>query len=190
MDQPVAISIDEAELVARAKLDPAAFAPLYHLYFDAVYRFCRRRLDDDESAADAAGLIFTRALAALPTCRPEAFRPWLFTIARNVVTDGYRARRSDAPLDVAMHIVDPGRGPEDVAIGHEDRRTLRDHLRRLPTDQRHVVELRLSGLNGNEIAQTLGKSRAAVDAAQYRAVSRLRSLLTEPTEPKGHDTDG
>ncbi len=189
MDQARTISVDDAELVRLAQLDPATFAPLYRRYFDPVYRYCRRRLANDDSAADATGLIFARALAALSTCRPETFRPWLFTIARNVVTDSHRARRPDAPLDAAIQVVDPARSPEEVVLRREEQGALHHLLRRLPADQRQVVELRLSGLSGMEIAQTLGKSRAAVDVAQYRAVSRLRSLLTEQTEPKGHDTD-
>ncbi len=47
---------------------------------------------------------------------------------------------------------------------------------------REVVELRLAGLTGAEIAQTLNCSHEAVRAAHYRAIHRLRELLeTEGT---------
>ena len=59
----------EALLVARAQRDPAAFAPLYEAYFDAVYRYCYHRLGDWSAAEDAASLVFTNALAALPRFR-------------------------------------------------------------------------------------------------------------------------
>jgi DNA-directed RNA polymerase specialized sigma24 family protein len=39
-----------------------------------------------------------------------------------------------------------------------------------------VVELRLSGLDGDEIARATGRSRNAVDALQFRAIARLRGL--------------
>ena len=50
-------------------------------------------------------------------------------------------------------------------------------LVRLPDHQRQIVELRLAGLTGIEIAQALGRSRANIDVSQYRAVVRLRALL-------------
>jgi RNA polymerase sigma-70 factor (ECF subfamily) len=84
--------LDEAVIVARARLDPSAFAPLYQTYLDPVYRYCYRRLGSREAAEDATSLIFERALRALPTFRGESFRAWLFTIAHNAVTDDYRRR--------------------------------------------------------------------------------------------------
>ena len=46
-------------------------------------------------------------------------------------------------------------------------------------DQRRVVELRLAGLKGDEIATILGKRRNAVDALQFRAIARMRQVLHE-----------
>ena len=44
---------DDAVLVARARHDPRAFAPLYDRYFDPVYRYCHRRLGDHDRSAEA-----------------------------------------------------------------------------------------------------------------------------------------
>ena len=168
---------DEAELVARAKRELAAFAPLYARYFDPVYRYCYRRLGSAEAAADATSQVFAKALSALSGCRGASFRSWLFAIAHNVITDSYRSQRSDRPIEAAADVFDGAPSPEEQAIATEERRSLRALLAQLPPDQRHVVELRLAGLNGTEIAESLGRSRAAVDTAQCRAVVRLRALL-------------
>jgi RNA polymerase sigma-70 factor (ECF subfamily) len=50
-------------------------------------------------------------------------------------------------------------------------------LAHLPADQRRIVELRLAGLTGVEIARALGRSEGAVKMLQFRAVARLRALL-------------
>lgn len=86
---PIPEERDEATLVARAKEDRRAFAPLYHRYIDPVYRYCNRCLGDRQQAEDATSLIFTKALAAIDTCRDDAF-PWLFAIAHNVIVDARR----------------------------------------------------------------------------------------------------
>lgn len=168
---------DETELVARAKRDRAAFAPLYVRYFDRVYRYCYRRLGNQDAAAEATSQVFAKALAALPGCRAASFRSWLFAIAHNVVADEYRSRRPDQSLEAAADLPDAGPSPEDLALAAEERRSLQALLARLPPDQRRVVELRLVGLTGHEIGRVLGRSRSAVDAAQFRAVVRLRALL-------------
>jgi RNA polymerase sigma factor (sigma-70 family) len=52
-------------------------------------------------------------------------------------------------------------------------------MRQLSPDQRHIVDLRLAGLTGPEIAEVLGMSESAVKSSQFRAYSRLRKLLAE-----------
>ena len=181
----------EAALVARAKRDRHAFAPLYAAYFDRVYAYCWRRLGSAEAAADATSLVFAKALAALPRCHDTSFRPWLFTIAHNVVTDVYRAPGATEPLAAAAGLHDAVPSPEEQVLRAEERQGVRDLLHRLTPDQRAVVELRLAGLTGQEISAVLGKSRSAVDTTQHRAIARLRVLLGVAAAPgrkgPGHD---
>ena len=180
-----AIGIIEGEatddqLVTAAQFALPAFEHLYRRYVTDVYRFCHRRLGTESDAADATSVIFTQALANIKTCRVDSFRPWLFTIARNVVTDQYRSRRPTEALDVTHDIPDHADGPEDIAIRSDERRLLAAVMSRLTDEQRSIIELRLSGLNAHEIATALGKSRNAIDQMQYRAVTRLRTLLASP----------
>jgi RNA polymerase sigma-70 factor (ECF subfamily) len=53
----------------------------------------------------------------------------------------------------------------------------------LSDEQQQIIELRLAGLNGPEIAAALGRSAGSVRTAQHRAIARLRALL-------GSDRDG
>ncbi|CAA9571075.1 MAG: hypothetical protein AVDCRST_MAG49-3621 [uncultured Thermomicrobiales bacterium] len=174
---------DDAELVARAKTDRAAFAPLYARYLPAILGYCRSRLRDATEAEDAASQVFAKAMVALPTCRDDAFRPWLFAIARNTVVDAVRRRRPADPIDAAGEIPDHGPGPETFAVEDDERRAVRTLLLHLTPDQRRVVELRLAGFTGAEIAAALGLSVSAVKTHQFRAVQRLRRHLTTGPDP-------
>lgn len=167
---------DDAALVVAAVRDREAFAPLYARYAVPIYRYCYRRLGSRESAEDATSIVFAKALAALHTHRGGSFRGWLFTIAHNVSVTVAKERRH-APLVAVETVVDAAPSPEELALAADDRRSLHALLEGLSLDQRRVVELRLAGLTGAEIAHVLGKSVASVKMLQLRAMARLRGLL-------------
>jgi RNA polymerase sigma-70 factor (ECF subfamily) len=182
--------------VRLAQIDPRAFGPLYERYATDVYNYSLRRLSHPEQAADAAATVFTRAIAALPKFRPDSrregstFRSWLFTIAHNVVVDHYRRRRETVSLDqhlpaleTTSHLAFTGASPESHALHSDADRTVRRLLSHLPDRQRAIVELRLAGLSGAEIAHTLSMSASAIKSAQFRAYSTLRALVLADQEP-------
>lgn len=168
---------DETALVARARLDLLAFEPLYDRYYDPVFGFCLRRLLDREAAADATSQTFALAMTRLATFRGESFPGWLFAIARNVVIDTVRRRRPTIDLDAAGALIDPDLPVDEQVIAAERQVRLLAAIARLTPDQRNVVELRLAGLSGPEIAEALGVQLGAVHSSQFRAYRSLRRLL-------------
>lgn len=185
----------EVELahIAAAQRDPQAFAPLYDAYVDLVWRYAKSRLGDPQAAGDATSITFGRALVALPAYQPQrrggetTFRSWLMTIARNVVIDEARRAPPATSLDdaaVQRWLIDTRRGPEEQAVTRDEQRRVKQALTRLPDTQRQVVELRLVGMKGAEIADLLGMSEPAVKTAYHRACSRLRVFLAEPADSR------
>jgi RNA polymerase sigma-70 factor (ECF subfamily) len=166
-------------LVVAAQRDPAAFGALYVRYVDLVYRFCYRRLGNQAAAEDATSRIFERAMNALPRYRAGSFRSWLFTIARNTVTDLHRADRKERRLPETWDVQDRRPGPEQQTIDADQAQWVRGLLSHLTEDQRRVVELRLAGLTDIEIAAVLGRSRGSVRTIQFRAIRKLRALVAE-----------
>jgi RNA polymerase sigma-70 factor (ECF subfamily) len=183
---PTLLSDSDEDLAARAATDPSAFAEIHRRYVDRIYRYCQRRLRSDDEIEDATNQIFLNALEGLHRTRIRHVQPWLFSIAHNVVTDRYRSRRKDAAIDLAWNVPSLSDSPEEAAIAHGDAADLYAALACLTSDQRQVVELRLSGLTGPEIRTVLGRSRSWVDTTQFRALKRLRELLKPlSTDRKG-----
>jgi RNA polymerase sigma-70 factor (ECF subfamily) len=154
-----------------------AFGLLYDRHVSAIYGYCFRRLGEREAAQDATAETFRKALVALPTYRPAAFRAWLFAIARHVVVDSTRRHRPYVQLVEAMQVPDPGAAIEEAAIMEAELATLRTLLPRLTSEQHDVVAMRLAGLTPVEIGHVLGKSRGAIDMTLHRALARLRELM-------------
>jgi RNA polymerase sigma-70 factor (ECF subfamily) len=150
-----------------------------------IYGYCIRRVSDRELAADLTSQIFTRALVAIPRYRPGitpgTFRSWLFAIAHNLIVDSYRTRHTIHSLDAEEtppHLLhDSSPSPEDHALASDTRRALGEAMDQLTFGQRQVVELRLAGLTGPEIANVLGLHITAVKSSQLRAYARLRELM-------------
>lgn len=168
---------DDAVLVAAAMRDRRAFAPLYRRYLDLIYRYSYRRLGSREAAEDATSQVFYRAMAGLDGFRSGSFRAWLFTIAHNVVIDHARRHPQAFPLDPLYDPPDDASTPEELAIHADQRRAVARALAGLSPDQQRVIELRMAGLTGAEIAEVLGKNAAAVKMLQFRAMTNLRERL-------------
>ncbi len=171
----VPTELEDELLAERAQRDPAEFAPLYRRYVRPIYAFCFQRLGTRELAEDATSQTFVKAMAALPGYRSNSFRAWLYAIARNVVTDVHRTH-SMVSLDDAPPAV--GGDLETEVLQRASDLDVGQLLDQLTSEQRDVVELRLAGLKGPEIAEALGRSHGAVRALQFRAYQHLRTLLT------------
>jgi RNA polymerase sigma-70 factor (ECF subfamily) len=179
----------DEQLARAAQADPRCFEALYERYVDLVYRFCRRRLNEEIAAEDATSAVFMKALAALPgfDVRANSFRSWLFTIAFNVVMDQKRARqrRPEEPLERADWLPGDDGALDERLVAAERRRAVSAAIAQLSQDQRAVIELRLAGLNGHEISLATGRSHGAVRSSQHRALIRLRELLRDEMDESG-----
>ncbi len=175
----------DAAVVRRAQAEPAAFAALYVRYAARVYGYCFRQLGTREAAEDATAAVFSGAFAGLGRYREGgSFAGWLFAIAHHVVVDAHRRRRPVTSLAEAELRPDTGPTPEDAAVAGEARAMVRALVAELPVAQRQVLELRLAGLTGAEIATAMGRSHLAVKLLQFRAIARLRERLGVVPTPK------
>ena len=170
----------ERGLIEDAQRDPRRFARLYERYFDLVYGFALTRTRDKAAAEDVTAQAFLRALQHLPEFqwRGVPFSAWLLRIAANAAIDlGKRAARQARLEDAAEACVDSW---EDYLIEVEEHVLVFQLVRRLPRDQQRVIAMRFGqGRSIVQIAQTLGRSEAAVKQLQYRAIQNLRNLIGE-----------
>jgi RNA polymerase sigma-70 factor (ECF subfamily) len=172
--------LDESEVIDRALLDRAAFAPLYHRYARRVFQYLLARCDSPDDAADLVQLVFLRAMEALPRLRTRhrgSFAAWLFRIAHNTAADARRYSRPTVPWDHVpeMLLLYPGPSPEAAAVQRDDLNTLRMVIAELDEAKQELLALRFAGeLSIAEIALTVGKSEAAVRKQLVRTVHNLQ----------------
>ena len=106
------------------------------------------------------------------------FLAFLYTIARNVVTDRIRRERPQASFEDALAHPSDVPGPEELASASDDVRRLRSAVARLTTLQQEVILLRyLEGRSTKETAVVIGKPESTIRGIQMRALAALRDLL-------------
>lgn len=178
------LGVEDAALVARTRLgERMAYAELYRRHVASIYDFCFHRLGTREAAEDATQAVFLRALRGLDSCdRPEAFRSWLFGIARHIVIDVYRANRRDGgllDLTVIVEVEDSRPSVEHLAVASEEHDRVRRARTQLNADEQELLDLLQQELTDKEISTILGKRHGAVRTAHYRLRRKLRALLDE-----------
>src|ERR1700682_5039446 len=80
---------DERLLIEAAQRDLSRFADLYELYFDRVYAYIARRVQDRADAEDLTSAVFHHPLANLRRFagRGAPSAAWLYRIAANAIAD-------------------------------------------------------------------------------------------------------
>jgi RNA polymerase sigma-70 factor (ECF subfamily) len=154
----------------------------------------RLRRSQAWQAEDLAADVWTEVLTLLPRFEGDenAFRAWVFTLARRRLIDSYRraGRRPTEPLAVNGNRDGNGDGigdgmemarerPEDDAVARMSIEALVVRLHQvLPPDQAEIVLLRLiAGLPVDQVADLTGKQPVNVRVLQHRALRRLASRL-------------
>jgi len=175
------MSKDEARLIQRAREgDPAAFAEIYDLYQPAIYRYVFYRVGDVATAEDLTAEVFVRLVEKSDRLvyRGRPLLAWLYTIARNLVTDHYRRAGRVTMLPLDEHLVAGTTSLEESSEYTLTQQRLAAAIARLTEDQRQVILLKFfEGLDNETVAQMVGKSIGAVKALQHRGLAALRRVL-------------
>ncbi len=171
---------DERDLIRRAQQgDREAFAILYDRHYTAIYNYFYYRLGDPEKAEDLTADLFVRMVEKIDRYRERGrpFLAWLYTIARNLLTDDYRRQRGEmVPLDDLP--LSDGKNPVAEVERHLAIDCLRLALRYLTDEQQLVIIHRfLDKKPIADVAELLGKREGAIKALQHRALAALRRAI-------------
>jgi len=176
----------QVTLSAAQQGSEAAFARLWREFQPGLLRYLTAKTDGD--AEDLAADIWLNVVRALPgfLVDEHGFRSWLFTTARNRLTDWYRGsdRRPEVSEPTCFLSIPTVRSVESEAA----ERSATDHavalIATLPADQSEAVLLRVvAGLDVPHVADIMGRSPGAVRVLCHRGLRNLERRL-EAAEPR------
>ena len=173
------------------------FQELVRGYLDSLYNYAMVLTRRAEDAEDLLQESLVRAYDGFHTFDPSlSFRPWIFTVMRNIQIDRQRHRRGQpsweplgvdedtqplVSMDSPLYAIPLA--PEAILLRRETVEQVRDAIHRLPPVLREIVELRdIEGLSYREIALILNRPVGTVMSRLYRGRNLLRTYLVEPPQ--------
>jgi RNA polymerase sigma-70 factor (ECF subfamily) len=174
-------NIDSRVIQQARQGDQVALGNIYDCLYPSVFRYIYYRVSDQETAEDLAAEVFVRMVERIGAYeqRERPILAWLYTIARNLVTDYYRLQdKVDyLPLEERL-IAGEIHQPSQVAESRQARDCLARALEYLTEDQRQVILLKfVEDLEIAEVADLLGKNERAIRSLQHRALAAMNRAI-------------
>ncbi len=163
------------------------FEELYERHLLEVFAYCVRRIGGSE-AADACSetfLVAWRRLDDLP--EPPETLPYLYGIARRVISNHARSLRRRGRLDARLASLGVTTAPDPslLVVQRDGDQEIVAAVRKLKPKDREIVMLYAwEDLPRDTIAEMMGMTRSAIDQRIHRANQRLARIL----QPHGYST--
>ena len=173
------------KLVEKAqKGDAEAFAQVYDELVKPVYRYIYYRVEEAvaEDLTEETFLKVWQNIKKYKKCK-HPFSSWVFRIAHNLVVDYYRQNKTTEMIEETVVDHKPESNPHHQTNLKLTQIRLRKVIYRLPENYQQVIILKyINELDNKEIATVTGKSEGAIRTIQFRALDKLKSLLSEDRE--------
>ncbi|MDD5164932.1 MAG: sigma-70 family RNA polymerase sigma factor [Candidatus Pacebacteria bacterium] len=168
------------------------FVQIHTEHADSIFRFCFLRVSDRNVAIDLTQDVFMRYWDNLIKGNNiQNDKAFLFTVARNIIIDWYRKKKSisldalqeenDDPEEFAL-IEDNAKGALELST---ESRFLLDKIKSLPHTSQQVLYFKyIEDLKPKEIAEILHIKENAVSVRIFRALEDLRKLTGYDIPPQ------
>jgi RNA polymerase sigma-70 factor, ECF subfamily len=167
--------------------DENALSVLIHRHQSKIYGFIYSKLSDRDVADDVFQDTFVKVIKTLKSQsynEEGKFLPWVMRIAHNLIIDHYRKEkkmpmlRETEEFSIFSVLPDNSNNVEGKIITELIEKDLQKILKKLPEDQKEVLEMRIyQDLSFNEIAELTGVSiNTALGRMRY-AIINLRKII-------------
>ena len=174
---------DKNVLIKQACSDRSAFARLYRMHYEKVFRYCSRRLFNRHAAEDVTSTVFFRVMRSISTFEgnSDGFRNWLYRIATNAVNDHLKTakRRAETIRNAAQeHSCGHAFATESDKELQKKNLVVKRAILGLKPKYQTVITLRFfEKMKLIEIAEILGQNPATIRTQLARGLSKLRKEL-------------
>ncbi|MEX1003287.1 MAG: sigma-70 family RNA polymerase sigma factor [Crocinitomicaceae bacterium] len=171
--------LDEKQLIAAAQKDPRAFAPLYDKYFQPIFLFIFKRVQDEAAAGDICQDAMLKAMFNIHKYEDRGLpiSAWLYRIASNEVNLYFRAKKKMVTVEVEDRHVKTMMSELKIETleKEEDQDKLVKVLSNLKPEHSEIVELRFfMQYSFKEIAEFYTITEATAKMRLYRVLEKIK----------------
>ena len=175
------------EAIQKAKNnDQKAFSFLLDTFWDDVYGFQLKRIENENDAEDITIQTFSRAFDKIDSFNPEyKFKTWLIAISKNIHIDLIRKRKKMISEELTkedeqkvLEILDTSPSPEDKIITEQNLIKLLRDIKKLKPHYQEVINLRFfQELSYKEISDELNEPINNIKVKLLRAKKLLAEII-------------
>ncbi len=173
------IGKEDQELLLLVKKDRNAFGIIYEKYFEPIYLFIYKRVQDEAIAGDICQEAMLKAMFNIQKYenRGAPFSAWLYRIASNEVNLYFRKSKKNITVEIQEKDVQVIM--EEISLqGIEDPNAqlkLVQALNKLTAEQTEIIDLRFfMGYSFKEIAEFYTITEANAKMRLYRILDRIK----------------
>ncbi len=179
------------EAISRAKQnDQKAFNYLLDLYWDSVYGFQLKRVQNENDAEDITIQTFSRAFDKIASFNETyTFKTWLITISKNIHIDLVRKEKNSIARVIskddtkAYQVLDESPTVEDKLITEQNLANLLRDIKKLKPHYQKVINLRyFQELSYKDISKELDEPINNVKVKLLRAKKLLAEVITNKND--------
>ena len=167
--------------ITKAQKDPREFAAIYNRYYNEIFIYISRRIDDHDTVADITSKTFTNCLSSIHKFKyiGVPFSAWLYKIAMNEVRQFFRQQKK-FPRTVCLSDSDFTEISQETVEESKYENALEEVpklLSQLNENELQCIELRFFEKKSfKEIGFMLGLTEVNAKVRTYRILKKLKNI--------------
>ena len=175
---------DEHLIILEAQKDPKYFSPIYERYFDPIFIYINKRIDNEDITAELTSRVFFQALKNLKKYKFQGvpFSAWLYRIAINEINLFFRQQKvmerstslNEQHVDLLIEELERNEPEIDKYV------LVSVLLEQLPPQDLQFLELRFfENSSYKEMGYLMGISEGNAKIKTYRIIDKLKKLSAD-----------
>lgn len=173
---------DEYLLVQAAQDNPRRFSVLYERYYEKIFYFVYKRVDDEELTGDLTSQVFLKAMTNLKKYRFQGvpFSAWLYRIAINEVNQHFRANKHTRTISMESSQVADMMEEVEESYDETNIQRMLSALQMISEDELQMIELRFfEKMPFKEIALIFNITENNAKVKMYRLLGKMKKLMNK-----------
>ena len=170
----------ELEYIEKAKKDKRHFGYLYEKYYEPIFIFIFKKIQDENLAGEVCSLTFLKAMTNLEKYEDRGFpfSSWLYRIASNEVNQYFRKSKKNITIEVDENSLKSLAVEIETDNREKELTKILSVIEKLPLEKSQLIELRFfEELSFKEIGSIFAISEASAKMRIYRIIETLKKSL-------------